>query len=49
MKISRSEFIRNLDRIHFEKTNADLTPGNFRAIGNIIEIMPDSRENYLQN
>ncbi len=40
--ISRSEFIRKLVGIHFNRTNADLTPGTFRALGNAIEIMPVS-------
>lgn len=40
--ISRSEFIRKLIAIHFERTNADLNPGTFRALGNAIEIMPVS-------
>jgi len=39
-KISRAEFIRKLINIHFERTTADLTAGQFRAIGNSIEIMP---------
>lgn len=40
--ISRAEFIRKLVAIHFSRTNADLTPGTFRALGNAIEIMPVS-------
>ena len=40
--ISRSDFIRKLVAIHFNRTNADLTPGTFRALGNAIEIMPVS-------
>ncbi len=40
--LSRSEFLRKLIAIHFERTNADLTPGTFRALGNAIEIMPVS-------
>ncbi len=40
MNISRLEFIRHLINIHFERTNADLSPGNFRAVGNALEIMP---------
>ena len=39
-KLSRSDFIRRLVDIYFERTNADLNPGTFRAIGNFIEIMP---------
>ncbi len=42
--ISRAEFIRRLINIHFERTTADLTPGLFRAIGNMIEIMPVSEK-----
>jgi len=38
----RNEFIRRLISIHFSRTNADLTPGTFRALGNAIEIMPVS-------
>jgi len=37
---SRFDFIRRLVSIHFERTNADLEPGHFRAVGNSIEIMP---------
>ena len=40
MKITRAEIIRKLIEIYFERTNADLAPGKFRAIGNVIEIMP---------
>ncbi len=43
-KISRADFIRKLIDIHFERTSADLTPGMFRAIGNMIEIMPVSEK-----
>ena len=39
-KLSRAEFVRELIRLYFERTTADLTPGTFRAIGNAIEIMP---------
>ena len=39
-KISRADFIRKLIDIHFERTNLDMSPGQFRAIGNSIEIMP---------
>lgn len=38
--ISRSDFIRELIDIHFSRTNADIKPGTFRALGNAIEIMP---------
>lgn len=39
-RLSRSDFIRKLVDIYFERTNADLKPGMFRAVGNFIEIMP---------
>jgi len=37
---SRAAFIRKLVHIYFERTNADLSPGVFRAVGNMVEIMP---------
>ena len=40
MEISRAELIRKFINIHFERTNADIESGQFRAIGNMIEIMP---------
>jgi excinuclease ABC subunit B len=40
MNISRIELIRKLINIHFERTNADLGAGQFRALGNMVEIMP---------
>ncbi|KKU68411.1 MAG: UvrABC system protein B [Parcubacteria group bacterium GW2011_GWA2_47_16] len=40
MQISRGDFLRTLIGIHFERTNADLSPGQFRALGNAVEIMP---------
>ncbi len=40
--ISRAGFIRNLIDIHYSRTNADIKSGNFRALGNTIEIMPVS-------
>jgi len=43
-EISRAEFIRALVDIHFERTAADLSPGQFRAIGNTVEIMPVSEK-----
>ena len=44
IKISRAEFIRKLIAIHFERTSADLSPGQFRAVGNVVEIMPVSEK-----
>jgi excinuclease ABC subunit B len=39
-KYARNDVMRELIDIHFERTNADLTPGTFRAVGNVIEVMP---------
>ena len=44
MEISRPEFVRKLITIHFDRTTADMEPGTFRAIGNMIEIMPISEK-----
>jgi len=40
MSSSRQDLIKKLINIHFERTNADLKPGQLRAIGNSLEIMP---------
>ncbi|MDP2642074.1 MAG: DEAD/DEAH box helicase family protein, partial [bacterium] len=40
--ISRTDFIHELIGIHYSRTNADVKPGTFRALGNAIEIMPVS-------
>ena len=37
---TRTELLRTLIDMYFERTNADLTPGQFRAVGNTVEIMP---------
>lgn len=39
-EMTRGLLIRKLIAIYYERTNADLQPGLFRAIGNAIEIMP---------
>ncbi|MFA5000892.1 MAG: excinuclease ABC subunit UvrB [Candidatus Paceibacterota bacterium] len=39
-KYTRQEIIEKLISVYYERTNADLTPGTFRAIGNSVEIMP---------
>lgn len=43
-RVGRSKLMRRLVSIYFERTNADLTPGTFRAVGNAVEIMPASEE-----
>ncbi len=40
LKTNRADLIRDLIRLYFVRTMADLTPGDFRALGNSIEIMP---------
>ncbi|MEJ0053141.1 MAG: excinuclease ABC subunit UvrB [bacterium] len=37
---NRSALIRKLVGIYFERTNADLLPGQLRAVGNAVEFMP---------
>lgn len=41
-KIERLELMKKLIDIHFERTNADITPGTFRSIGQKVEVMPIS-------
>lgn len=43
-KIDRKALMMKLINIHFTRTNADLTPGTFRSIGTLIEIMPVSEK-----
>ncbi|MEK7538414.1 MAG: excinuclease ABC subunit UvrB [Patescibacteria group bacterium] len=43
-KMDRKELMKKLIAIHFERTNADLTPGTFRSIGSLLEIMPVSEK-----
>ena len=40
--LSRTDFIHSLIDIHYSRTNADMKSGQFRALGNSIEIMPIS-------
>ncbi len=42
MKLSRTEAMERLISIHFSRTNADLESGQFRALGNKVDIMPVS-------
>ncbi|MFA5933604.1 MAG: excinuclease ABC subunit UvrB [Candidatus Paceibacterota bacterium] len=41
-KISRNDFLKKLIDLHFVRTNADLSSGEFRSMGSTIEIMPVS-------
>jgi excinuclease ABC subunit B len=40
VKTDRATLIRDLIRLYFERTTADINPGQFRALGNSVEIMP---------
>ncbi|MDP3735043.1 MAG: excinuclease ABC subunit UvrB [bacterium] len=42
--LGRAALMRQLVRIYFERTNTDLTPGTFRAVGNAVEVMPAHEE-----
>lgn len=42
MTMDRLSLIRQLIDIHYERTNADITSGTFRSIGQKVEIMPSS-------
>ncbi|MFA6520090.1 MAG: excinuclease ABC subunit UvrB [Candidatus Paceibacterota bacterium] len=48
MKMDRMSLMRRLIEIHFERTNADLTPGTFRSIGAKVEFMPVSETTMYQ-
>ena len=45
---NKAELMTRLVSIHYERTNADLSPGQFRAIGNRIDVMPISETVMLQ-
>lgn len=46
-KLGRTEIMKRLVTIHYERTNADLNSGDFRSIGSsMVEVMPIS-ENFL--
>jgi excinuclease ABC subunit B len=42
MEVSKREIMEKLVNIHFVRTTADLSSGQFRAVGNKIDIMPTS-------
>ncbi|MEI6296095.1 MAG: excinuclease ABC subunit UvrB [bacterium] len=44
-EIDRMTLLKKLISVHFERTTADITPGTFRAIGDVVEIMPSSEKN----
>ncbi len=45
-KVSRLSLMERLLAVHFERTNADLNPGQFRSVGSKVEVMPVS-ETYI--
>jgi excinuclease ABC subunit B len=45
-KIVRNDLLRRFVDMHYERTNADLKPGQFRAVGQYVEVMPVS-ERYI--
>jgi excinuclease ABC subunit B len=46
--ITKTELMQKFITIYYERTNADLTPGTFRAVGNRIDIMAISETNMIQ-
>lgn len=42
MKMDRMALMKKLIEIHFERTNADMSSGQFRSIGQKVEVMPVS-------
>lgn len=48
MKMDRLTLMKKFIEIHFERTNADLTPGTFRSIGSKVEFMPVSESIMYQ-
>jgi excinuclease ABC subunit B len=48
MPASKLELMQRFVGIYYERTNADLSPGTFRALGNRIDIMPISEIVMLQ-
>ncbi len=43
-KMNRQDLLSYLVNVHYDRTSADLTPGTFRLIGNVFEIMPASEQ-----
>lgn len=43
-KENRADFIRKLIAIHYSRTNADISAGQFRVVGNAFELMPVSEK-----
>ena len=46
--LPRAKFVRSLVDVFYDRTTADLTPGEFRVIGNVVEIMPPSLREIIR-
>ena len=46
--VSKISLMQRFVAVHYERTNADLNPGTFRALGNRIDVMPISETVMLQ-
>ncbi|MFW5853009.1 MAG: excinuclease ABC subunit UvrB [Patescibacteria group bacterium] len=46
-KITRQQLLQQLVGVYYDRTNADLLPGHFRATGNFVEIMPPSEREII--
>ena len=47
-QLSKRDFLLKLVRLHYERTNADIRPGKFRALGNNIDISPPSEKSLFR-
>jgi len=47
-KITRTDFIRTLIDVRYSRNNADVKPGEFRVLGNVIEVMPVSKKTIFR-
>lgn len=47
-RIVKRDLFKNLAQIQYERTTADLRPGTYRSTGNVVDIMPVSREIIYQ-
>jgi len=48
MKFARNDFVRKLIALYYERTNADLNSGQFRAIGQSIDFVPISEKHTIR-
>lgn len=47
-RVVKRDLFKNLAHIQYERTTADLRPGTYRSTGNVVDIMPVSREIIYQ-